>query len=122
MITLNHAQIDAIRSCDGFARAVASSLNDSSVVSKPSAEVTAAAWLDLEDACYDALLTGAAVVEKHDAQQGKGIYSVSIMGAPGAYFVFAPEYDREGLLSSLREARAHVNDVSSGCKLTQASD
>ena len=109
MITLNHTQIDSIRSCDDFARAVASSLDDPSVVSKPSAEVTDAEWLDLEDACYDVLTNSAPVVEELDAEQSKGVYTISIMGVPGAYFVFAPEYDREGAFSSLREARAYVD-------------
>ena len=109
MITLNRMQIDAVRADAALSGYVAPSLDDPAIVSKPSAEISDAEWLDLDDACYNALINGAPVVEEHEAEQSKGIYTVSIMGVPGAYFVFAPEFDREGVFSSLREARAHVD-------------
>lgn len=108
---ISREQIDAISSDELLGPAVASGLSDPLLAFRPSASLTELEWDDLHDACLEACMNVAPVVETFDAEQDKGVYTVAIHGVPGAYYVFAPEFDMAGLFSSLDEARCDADDV-----------
>lgn len=105
MLTISRNQIDAIRSDPLLGPAVASGLSDPRLLLKPAAFLSPEDWDDLNDACIDALMNDAPVVETFDAEQSKGVYTVSIFGVPGAYYVTAPEFDYSGVFSTVENAR-----------------
>lgn len=78
---------------------------DTSVLSRPLSKLSDDEYADLHDAVSDVLMNSAPIVEEFEAEQDKGVYSVQILGVPGAYFVTAAEYDSEGLFQSLDDAR-----------------
>jgi hypothetical protein len=114
MLTITRAQIDAVRLSTELGPRVC----DSPV--KASSEMSDADYDHIEDACIDALISDAPVVEEFEAEQDKGVYSVIVQGVPGAYIVFAPEYDHAGVFSSMDEALSYV-DVQYGEFLIQNS-
>lgn len=110
MLTITPLQIDAIRFSALLGPFVRDSVTPSVLSAKPSAEVSDSEWLILEDACHDVLINHGPIVEEAKAKQSKGVYTVSISGVEGAYVVFAPEYDRVGVFSTLGSAKSYVND------------
>lgn len=108
MISLSHEQIDAIRFSSALNAAVSSILEDPSIATKLNADISAADWLCLKDACVDALCNVAPVVEELYSEQDNGPYLVSTVGVPGAYIVIATEFDTAGAFSSLSDARNHI--------------
>lgn len=109
MIDLSKVQVAAIRSDPSLRSDVLSSLSSSELLTAPIDQMTDEQYDDLSNAAYDALLYGAVVVKEFVAEQDKGEYPVQVCGVPGAYFVQAPEYEKKGAFSTLREAIAYAH-------------
>lgn len=106
MLKLERKHIDAILSSSDLLAAVSQVLDDPTLVSRLSKDLSDHDYDVLSDACHDALLCEAPAVREHAAEQDKGAYCVTVRGVPGAYFFSAPEYDNEGVFSSVAEAEA----------------
>jgi hypothetical protein len=106
MLEMTLVQIEVVRADPLFSAEVVSRLPDPSVARKPAVSLSEHDWNDLHDACLEILTNEAPLVESFDAEQSKGVYSVTIRGIPGAYFVSAIEYDDSGIFSTLEDARA----------------
>ena len=63
----------------------------------------------LHDLALDELTNSGPLVESYAAEQDLGPYTVRIRGVLGAYFVEAPEYDREGVFATVADARRAVD-------------
>lgn len=109
MLEINQDQIDAIRSSTELGDFVRKQLNNPLLVSKERELLTADEWAELEDVCHEVFRNQAPILKEISAEQSKGVYTISIHGIPGAYWVFAPEFDDEGVFSSLSEALAVVD-------------
>lgn len=110
MIEINREQIDTIRVSEILSMHVRQQLNDPSLSTKDLSLITDDEWAELEEACLNVIQNEAPIVKEIDAEQSKGIYTISIHGIPGAYWVFAPEFDDEGIFSTLSEAIAMIED------------
>jgi hypothetical protein len=110
-LDISRNQIEALRASDVLASEVGSRLSDPALLSKPRNDISESEWIDLEDACLEALRNESQSVEDHCADQGCGIYPITILGIPGAYFVTANEFDPAGVFNTLEEAQNHVSDV-----------
>ncbi len=75
---------------------------------KPIDELTENDFNEIHNFCSDLWLNESPDVESYDVEQDKGIYPVTIKGIPGVYWISAPEYDDEGPLDTLEEARKAV--------------
>lgn len=122
MLEFTREQIDAVRKDPLLAREVESRLPDPSIVNKPASDLSDNEWDYLNDACYEALTSEAPVVESFDAEQSKGIYSVSIRGVPGAYFYSAIEFEDVGLFSTLEDARGDAEYEHGEFRVTDGDD
>lgn len=111
LATISREQIDSVRTNNFLAPTVATSLSNPSTARKPAASLSDSEWDDLHDACIDALMNEAPVVECFDAEQDNGVYTVSIRGVPGAYYVSAPEFDDSEIFSTLEDARWHAESA-----------
>ena len=108
---ISHDQIDAVRVSDIFGSEIPSRLENPALCSRPKSELSEVEWDELEDACMDALQNESPEVETCFADQGTGLYPITILGIKGAYFVTANEFDRAGVFSTLEEARDHIDNV-----------
>lgn len=61
------------------------------------------------DHVLDFLRDEAPEVDVSEAEQGKGVYQVTIRGFPGAYFVQALEYDDSEVFTTLAAAESYVS-------------
>jgi hypothetical protein len=122
MLDITTQQLESIRSSTELGRQVRSILSDKSLVSKPITEMTSEQMDEVRDACEEALINDAPVVEELLAEQSKGVYPIQICGVPGAYFVHAQEFDREGLFSTLDDAIACVESDHGEFLLRDPSD
>ncbi len=111
MLEITREQIETVRTDPFLASAVSSRLVDPSLAQKPADSLSIDDWDNLHDACLDALTNEAPEVESFDAEQGKSIYSVKILGVPGAYFIFAIEFEIVGVFSTLDRARCEAVSV-----------
>lgn len=109
MLEITQDQIDAIRRSIELGDLVKCQLSDPSLASKARASITDEEWAELEDECLEVLRNEAPIVKELDAKQDKGVYTISIHGIPGAYWAFAPEFDIEGVFSTLSEALAEID-------------
>ncbi len=109
MMTITREQILAICSDPLLGPAAMARLSDPEVSRRPSASLTDSEWDDLHDSCLETLMNDAPIVESFEAEQSKGTYTVSIRGVPSAYFVTAPEFDSDGVFSTLDDARDHAD-------------
>lgn len=105
MLEISRAQIEAVRKDAFLGPKTQTMLVSPEITSKASEDLSEEEWDDLNDACLNVLTNDAPVVESFDAEQSKGVYTVSICGIPGAYFLTAPEFDDAGVFSELRQAR-----------------
>ena len=101
-------QIQAVLRSKITSDEVRTSLNDPSILGMGIRTLDEAQFDDLHDAALYALTNEASVVQEFNAEQDLGEYAVIIAGVPGAYYVHAAERDREGVFSSIEEARAHA--------------
>jgi hypothetical protein len=108
MIELTKAQIDAIRASSEMRSLIAKSVGSDQMNSRLD-QLDDEQYATLYDVILDTFLNEAPVVEEFLAEQDKGVFTVQISGVPGAYYVFAPEYDREGAFDTLDEALAYVD-------------
>lgn len=122
MLEISREQIDAVRNDLLLSSEVGLRLLEPSVAREPAASLSEDDWDNLGDACLEALTNDAPEVESFDAEQSKGVYSVTIRGVPGAYFVSAIEFDDSGVFSSLDEARAEADSVHGEFRLSGAND
>lgn len=109
MLEINKEQIDVVRRSDALCDLIREQLSDPSLSLKDRSLLSDDEWAELEDACLEVLRNEAPIVKEIDAEQSKGVYTISIHGIPGAYWVFAPEFDIEGVFSTLSEALAEVD-------------
>jgi hypothetical protein len=109
MLAINKKQIDAVRKSEVLRDFVREQLSDQSLSLKDQALLSDDEWAELENVCLEVLRNDAPIVKEIDAEQSKGVYTISIHGIPGAYWVFAPEFDIEGVFSTLSEALAEVD-------------
>lgn len=98
-------QIDAVR-FSSLSQSVLKRVGN--IAMKASSELSPDNHLGLQDACIDALVNDAPVVRSLEAEQDKGVYPIEVRGVPGAFWVFALEFDNEGVFSSIDEALSHV--------------
>jgi hypothetical protein len=108
MLDFTTQQLESIRSSAELGNQIRSMLSDKSLAAKPLTEMTPDQLAEIKDACEEVLINDAPVVEEFLAEQSKGVYPIQICGVPGAYFVHAQEFDREGLFSTLDDAVACV--------------
>ena len=109
MLEITHDQIDTIRRSPELGPLVREQLSDPSLVLKDCLSMTDDGWVELEDVCLEVLRNEAPIIKEIDAEQSKGVYTISIHGIPGAYWVFAPEFDIVGVFSTLSEAMAEID-------------
>ncbi len=109
MLEINKEQIDVVRRSDALCGLIREQLSDPSLSLKDRSLLSDDEWVELEDVCLEVLRNEAPIVKEIDAEQSKGVYTISIHGIPGAYWVFAPEFDIEGVFSTLSEALAEVD-------------
>lgn len=109
MLEINKKQIDTVRKSEVLSSIVREQLSDQSLSLKDVALLSDEEWAELEDVCLEVLRNDAPIVKEIDAEQSKGVYTISIHGVPGAYWVFAPEFDNEGVFSTLSDALAEVD-------------
>jgi hypothetical protein len=108
MIELTKAQIDAIRASPEMRSLIAKSVGSDQMNARLD-QLDDEQYATLYDVILDTFLNEAPIVEELLAEQGKGVFPIQINGVPGAYYVFAPEYDREGAFETLDEAQAYVD-------------
>lgn len=109
MLEINKEQIDVVRRSGALCDLIREQLSDPSLSLKDRSLLSDDEWAKLEDACLEVLRNEAPIVKEIDAEQSKGVYTISIHGIPGAYWIFAPEFDVEGVFSTLEEALAEVD-------------
>lgn len=100
----------AILSTPELREATQSALSNPACASIPLHKLSEEQYADLYDTAWDAWINKSPVVEELTAEQDKGVYSISIHGVPGAYFVTANEYDDKGPFDSVDEAMAFIED------------
>jgi hypothetical protein len=108
MIELTKAQIDAIRASPEMGSLIAKSVGSDQMNARLD-QLDDEQYAILYDVILDTFLNEAPRVEELLAEQGKGVFTIQINGVPGAYSVFAPEYDSEGAFETLDDARAYVD-------------
>lgn len=119
MLRISNLQIDAVRQSPILSPHVLDRLDDPTIVEQPIGDLSKEALESLRDAVLEALVNEAPEVESFNAEQDKGAYSVTTLGVPGAYFVFAIEFDRAGVFSTLDEARDYAEDIHGEFRVTE---
>lgn len=122
MLDISRKQIEAVREDPTLCPEARARLSEPSLADKPSANLCDGDWADLHDACLDTLVNDAPIVESFNAEQSKGIYEVVIRGVPGAYFVTAPEFESEGIFSTIEDARGSADAFHGEFRLTDKQD
>ena len=122
MLEITREQIAVLRFDPTLAPAVVSRLSDPIVATKNTSLISDNEWDDLHDACLEALINNSPDVESFDCEQSKGVYTVTIRGVPGGYFVFAVEFDNTGIFSTLEEARAEADDTHGEFRVRDGAD
>lgn len=107
-MTLSEEQILAIFRAGPFRSAVMRNSGVSRLVGLPPERLTADEQGERYDYAMDLLTNDAPSVESYQAEQDLEPYTIWIRGVPGAFFVVAPDYDREGVYDTLEQARRVV--------------
>lgn len=122
MLEMTADQIEAVRADPLLSSEVVSRLPDPAVARKPVASLSEDEWSYLYDACLEALTNEAPLVESFNAEQSKGVYSVTIRGIPGAYFISAIEFDDSGVFSTLDDARDEADSEHGEFRVSDGAD
>jgi hypothetical protein len=63
---------------------------------------------EVYDIIIDTFKNNAPVVKEYRAELSKGVFPVHIIGFPGAYYVWAPEYDDSEIFHKFSDAKRYV--------------
>ena len=108
MLDLPNAQSDPIRASPEIRGLIAKAVGSDQLNARLD-QIDDEQYATLYDVILDTFLNEAPIVEELLAEQDKGVFTIQISGVPGAYYVFATEYDREGAFETLDEALAYVD-------------